>query len=63
MGVMAITEQLGLDIINSKADRDHYQETTLGLRDAGYIECPANNYGVSCGIVELTEAGLRYVES
>jgi hypothetical protein len=59
--VMDITSHLGLDIIHSKADRDLYQQTTLELRDSGYLECLANNYGVTCGIVRLTPAGLDYI--
>ena len=55
--VLDIAERLGLDIINHKEDRDLYQETTLGLRDAGYLDCLANNYGVTCGIVRLTPQG------
>ena len=61
-GVLDIAARLGLDVINSKADRDLYQEITLELRDAGYLECLANNYGVTCGIVRLTPSGLSYLE-
>ena len=60
-GVMAISGQLGLGIIRNKADRDLYRELSLGLRDDGYLECLANDYGVTCAIVRLTETGLGYV--
>ncbi len=56
-----IAERLGMDIINVKADRDLYQDTILELRDSGYLECSAYNYGLPCGIVRLTESGLTYV--
>ena len=61
--VMDIASRLDLDIINSKDDRDLYQQTTLELRDSEYIDCPANDYGVTCGIVKLTEAGQDYAAS
>ena len=61
--VMSIASRLDLDIINSKDDRDLYQQTTLELRDSGYIDCPANDYAVTCGIVRLTGAGQEYAES
>ena len=61
--VLDIAERLGLDIINNKGDRDLYQETTLGLRDTGYLDCLANNYGVTCGIVRLTPYGVRLLGS
>ncbi len=56
-----IAERLGLDIINTKADRDLYQQTTLELQDSGHLECLAIDDRVTCGIVMLTESGLAYV--
>jgi len=61
--VLDIAGQLGLDIINNIGDRDLYQETTLGLRDAGYLDCLANNYRVTCGLVKLTPYSFRLLES
>ena len=61
--VLDIARHLRLDIINSKADRYLYQETTLELRESGYIDCLAFDEGVPCGIVRLTAEGLNYVES
>ena len=61
--VLNIATHLGLDIINSKADRYLYQETTLELREGGYIDCLAFDEWVTCGIVRLTAKGLNYVES
>ncbi len=60
--MLDIAGRLGLDMFN-KADRDLYQETTLGLRDAGYLDCLANNYGVACGLVKLTPYGFRLLKS
>ena len=59
---------LGLDIIYEKAERDLYQQTTLDLRDSGYIECVAIDDRVptdpiTCGTVRLTESGLAAVKS
>ncbi len=48
-------------IINVKADRDLYHDTILELRDSGYLECSAYNYGLPCSVVRLTESGLTYV--
>jgi hypothetical protein len=61
--VLDIASHLGLDIINSKAERYLYHETTLGLREAGYIDCLAFDEWVTCGVVRLTAKGLNYVES
>ena len=61
--VLDIASHLGLDIINSKAERYLYHETTLGLREAGYIDCLAFDEWVTCGVVRLTVKGLNYVES
>ena len=61
--VLDIARHLGLDIRNSKADRYLYQETTLELREGGYIECLAIDEWVMCGIVKLTAEGLNYLES
>jgi hypothetical protein len=61
--VMSIASRLGLDIINSKADRDLYEQTILELLESGYLDCLANDYGVTCGIVRLTGAGQDYAES
>jgi len=61
--VLNIATHLGLDIINSKADRYLYHETTLELREGGYIDCLAFDEWVTCGIVRLTAKGLNYVES
>ena len=61
--VLDIARHLGLDIINSKAERYLYHETTLELREAGYIDCLAFDEWVTCGIVRLTAKGLNYVES
>jgi len=61
--VLDIARHLGLDIRNSKADRYLYQETTLELREGGYIECLAIDEWVMCGIVRLTAEGLNYLES
>ena len=59
---------LGLDIIYEKAERDLYEQTTLDLRDRGYIECLAIDDRVptdpiTCGTVRLTESGLAAVKS
>jgi Mn-dependent DtxR family transcriptional regulator len=61
--VLDIARHLGLDIRNSKADRYLYHETTLKLREGGYIESFAMDEWVTCGIVRLTGKGLNYVES
>jgi len=61
--VLDIARHLGLDIINSKAERYLYHETTLELREAGYIDCLAFDEWVTCGVVRLTAKGLNYVES
>jgi Mn-dependent DtxR family transcriptional regulator len=61
--VLNIATHLGLDIRTSKADRYLYHETTLELREAGYIECLAIDEWVTCGIVRLTAKGLNYIES
>ena len=61
--VLDIASHLGLDIINSKAERYLYHETTLGLREAGYIDCLAFDEWVTCGVVRLNTKGLNYVES
>jgi hypothetical protein len=61
--VLDIARHLGLDIRNSKADRYLYHETTLELREGGYIDCLACDEWVTCGIVRLTAEGLNYVES
>ena len=61
--VLDIARHLGLDIINSKADRYLYHESTLELREGGYIDCLAFDEWVPCGIVRLTDEGLNYVES
>ena len=63
-----IAWHLGLDIIYEKAERDLYQQTTLELRNSGYIDCLAIDARVptdpiTCGIVRLTGEGLNYVES
>jgi hypothetical protein len=63
-----IAWHLGLDIIYEKAERDLYQQTTLDLRDSGYIECVAIDDRVptdpiTCGTVRLTESGLAAVKS
>ena len=60
--VLDIARQLGLDIRNSKAERYLYHETTLELREGGYIDCLACDEWVTCGIVRLTAEGLNYVE-
>jgi hypothetical protein len=61
--VLDIARHLGLDIRNSRADRYLYHETTLELREGGYIDCLACDEWVTCGIVRLTAEGLNYVES
>jgi hypothetical protein len=61
--VLDVARHLGLDIHNSKAERYLYHETTLELREGGYIECLAIDEWVVCGIVRLTADGLNYVES
>jgi len=61
--VLDIARHLGLDIINSKDDRYLYHESTLELREGGYIDCLAIDERVTCGIVRLTAEGLNYVES
>ena len=61
--VLDIATHLGLDIINSKAERYLYHETTLELREGGYIDCLAFDEWVTYGIVRLTGEGLNYVES
>jgi hypothetical protein len=63
-----IAWHLGLDIIYEKAERDLYEQTTLDLRDRGYIECLAIEDRVptdpiTCGTVRLTESGLAAVKS
>jgi hypothetical protein len=63
-----IAWHLGLDIIYEKAERDLYEQTTLDLRDSGYIECLAIDDRVptdpiTCGTVRLTESGLAAVKS
>jgi hypothetical protein len=63
-----IAWHLGLDIVYEKAERDLYQQTTLELRDGGYIDCLAIDNRVpteplTCGIVRLTESGLAAVKS
>jgi hypothetical protein len=63
-----IAWHLGLDIIYEKAERDLYQQTTLDLRDSGYIECVAIDERVptdpiTCGTVRLTESGLAAIKS
>ena len=63
-----IAWHLGLDIIYEKAERDLYEQTTLDLRDRGYIECLAVDDRVptdpiTCGTVGLTESGLAAVKS
>ena len=63
-----IAWHLGLDIIYEKAERDLYEQTTLDLRDRGYIECLAIDDRVptdpiTCGTVRLTESGLAAVKS
>jgi hypothetical protein len=62
-----IAWHLGLDIIYEKAERDLYQQTTLDLRDSGYIECVAIDDRVptdpiTCGTVRLTESGLAAIK-
>jgi hypothetical protein len=57
--VLDIARHLGLDIIDSKADRYLYQETALELREGGYIDCLAIDEGVGCGIVRLTAEGYN----
>jgi hypothetical protein len=34
-----IAENLGIDPVKVKGDRDLYREVMLALRDAGYVEC------------------------
>ena len=63
-----IAWHLGLDIIYEKAERDLYEQTTLDLRDRGYIECLAIDDRVptdpiTCGTVRLTESGLAAIKS
>ena len=63
-----IAWHLGLDIIYEKAERDLYEQTTLVLRDRGYIECLGIDDRVptdpiTCGTVRLTESGLAAVQS
>ena len=63
-----IAWHLGLDIIYEKAERDLYEQTTLDLRDRGYIECLAIDDRVptdpiTCGTVRLTESGLAAAKS
>jgi Mn-dependent DtxR family transcriptional regulator len=60
--VLDIARHLGLDIRTSKADRYLYHETTLELREGGYIDCLVCDEWVTCGIVRLTAEGLNYVE-
>jgi len=48
----AIMDQMGMDVTN-KGDRDLYREVMLALRDDGYIDCKANDYGLPCGIVQI----------
>ena len=57
--VLDIASHLGLDIINSKAERYLYHETTLGLREAGYIDCLAFDEWVTCGISEAYRQGPK----
>jgi hypothetical protein len=61
--VRDIATHLGLDIINNKADCDLYQKTTLQLQDRIYLDCLANDYGLTCGIVRLTPRGAEVAES
>jgi hypothetical protein len=63
-----IAWHLGLDIIYEKAERELYEQTTLDLRERGYIECLAIGDRVptdriTCGTVRLTESGLAAVKS
>jgi hypothetical protein len=60
---VSIAQRLGMDVIDNRDDRNLYQETTLQLRDDGYLRCLANNYGLACGIVQLTPAGQEIAES
>ena len=61
--VLDIARHLRLDIRSSKAERYLYHETTLKLREGGYIESLAMDEWVTCGVVRLTDKGLNYVES
>ena len=58
-----IAENLGIDPVRDKGDRDLYREVMLALRDAGYVECQATRDMVPCAWVQITERGLAYFES
>jgi hypothetical protein len=60
---LAIGQHLGLDILINTNDRYQYHETTLQLRDSGYLECIAVKYNLTCGTVRLTPPGLDMAES
>jgi hypothetical protein len=58
-----IAENLGIDPVRDKSDRDLYREVMFALRDDGYLECQATRDMVPCAWVQITERGLAYFES
>ncbi len=58
-----IAENLGIDPVRDKGDRDLYREVMFALRDDGYLECQATRDMVPCAWVQITERGLAYFES
>ena len=58
-----IAENLGIDPVRDKGDRDLYREVMFALRDYGYLECQATRDMVPCAWVQITERGLEYFES
>jgi len=58
-----IAENLGIDPVRDKGDRDLYREVMFALRDDGYLECQASRDMVPCSWVQITERGLAYFES
>ena len=58
-----IAENLGIDPVSNKGDRDLYREVMFALRDDGYLECQATRDMVPCAWVKITERGLAYFES
>ena len=58
-----IAENLGIDPVRDKGDRDLYREVMFALRDDGYLECQASRDMVPCAWVQITERGLAYFES
>ena len=58
-----IAENLGIDPVRVKGDRDLYREVMFALRDDGYLECQATRDMVPCAWVKITERGLEVCES